>query len=173
MVWLETQGWTSCLQLVEQRKMMAGQGDKGTVGDAAFGTKTALSGLILNMKPSPWTCNILWSFGRPCYVQYWPKLAVGSTGSLNGSYPSSLGYLRLPALMGTKGQHGKSKYVDSHGQLRTYLAHQIFSKEFKFFCGMDYASSWKHAGNLPLYSYLDSVTFLLRDVDAVFWFLDR
>lgn len=108
MVWLKTQGWTSCLQLVEQRKMMGGQGDKGTVGGAAFGTKTALNGLMLNMKPSPRTCNTLWSFGRPCYVQYWPKLAVGSMGSLNGSNPSSLGYLRWPALMGTKGQHGKS-----------------------------------------------------------------
>lgn len=36
-------------------------GDKGTVHGAAFGTSTALNGLMLNMKPCPCSCNILWS----------------------------------------------------------------------------------------------------------------
>lgn len=94
MIWLRTQGWTLCLQWVELRKRMAGQGDKGTVGGAAFGTNTALNGLMLKMKPCPWTCNILCNFGRPYYFDILTKLAVGSMGSLNGSYPSSLGYLR-------------------------------------------------------------------------------
>lgn len=79
-IWLKTQGRTSCLQLVKQRKRMAGQGDKGTVGGVAFGTNTALNGFMFNMKSSPWTCNILWSFGRSYYVQILTKISCGKHG---------------------------------------------------------------------------------------------
>lgn len=59
---------------------MAGQGDKGIGDGVAFGINTALNGLMLNMKLSPWTCNILWSFGRPYYVQILTKIISGKHG---------------------------------------------------------------------------------------------
>ena len=74
---------------------MAGQGDKGTVGGVAFSSNAALNGLMLTMKPTPWTCNILWPFDSPYYVQIMTKTSCGKHGESEWQRSKQPGVLEM------------------------------------------------------------------------------
>lgn len=136
------------------------------MGGVAFDSNTTLDGLILALKPSPWTCNVLWPFDSPYYVQIMTKTSSRKNREYESKYPRNLRYLRLLTLMGTQRRDGKPKQADSCGQLRTCLAYQKCKEECKLFPGMDHASSWRCSGHLSTED--SSVTFLLRGVGTVF-----